>query len=44
MHFYDSLNTLLILSPGYKFFCAKFVQFPLMINAKDVWFCFIPIA
>ena len=32
IHFYDSLNIVLILDPGYELFSAKCVQFPLMIN------------
>ena len=32
IHFYDSLNIELILDPACEFFCAKCVQFPLMIN------------
>ena len=32
IHFYDSLNIVLILDPGCESFCAKCVQFPLMIN------------
>ena len=30
--FHDSLNAVLILATGCKFFCAKSVQFPLIIN------------
>ena len=32
IHFYDNLNIVLILDPGCEFFCAKCVQFLLMIN------------
>ena len=32
MHFYDSLNIMLILDLGCEFLCAKCVQFPLMIK------------
>ena len=32
IHFYDSLNIVLILNPGCEFFGAKCVKFPLMIN------------
>ena len=28
-HFHVSLNIVLILAPGYEFFCAKYGQFPL---------------
>ena len=30
--FYNNLNIVLILAPGRTFFCAKYVQFLLMIN------------
>ena len=30
--FYNNLNIVLILFPGFKFFCAKYVHFLLMIN------------
>ena len=30
--FHDSLNIVLILDPGCEFFCAKCLQFPLMID------------
>ena len=32
IHFYDSLNIVLILDPGSKSFSAKCLQFPLMIK------------
>ena len=32
IHFYDSLNIVLILDPGCEFFHAKCVQFPLLVN------------
>ena len=32
IHFYDSLNIVLILDPGCEFFCAKGVPFSLMTN------------
>ena len=32
IHFYDKPNIVLILDPGCEFFCAKCVQFPLMIK------------
>ena len=31
-HFYDNLNIVLILDPGCEFFCAKCIQFSLMIK------------
>ena len=32
IHFYDSPSIASILDPGCEFFCAKYVQFFLMIN------------
>ena len=31
-HFYDSLNTVMAVAPGCKFFSSKFVQFPLLFT------------
>ena len=34
-HFHDSLNFVLILTPGCEFFCAKCVQFPLTFTESN---------